>query len=111
MTLLERLAQLPDTALVPVAWVRELVAAANGAPGSTRGDDRALSLHRDADAVSTSDESGDRLLHAKEVAARLGCSVRYIYAKADTFPFTKRLGSMVRFSEAGLTRWLARRVA
>src|SRR2546423_1315271 len=51
----------------------------------------------------------DHLLTAREVAPRLGCSVRYVYAKAKTFPFTMRVGNLVRFSEAALERWLARR--
>lgn len=52
----------------------------------------------------------DCLLTAREVAARLGTSVRYVYEHADRFPFTRRLGSRtVRFSERGLERWLARR--
>lgn len=51
----------------------------------------------------------DRLLTAREVAPRLGCSVRYVYAKKDTFPFTVSVGTLVRFSAAGLERWLARR--
>lgn len=51
----------------------------------------------------------DRLLTAREVAPRLGCSVRYVYANARTLPFTVRTGTLVRFSAAGLDRWLARR--
>jgi predicted DNA-binding transcriptional regulator AlpA len=51
----------------------------------------------------------DRLLDAREVAQRIGCSVRYVYEHADTFPFTRRLSSrVVRFSQLGLERWLAR---
>ena len=55
----------------------------------------------------------DHLLTAQEVAARLGCSVRYVYAHAADYPFTVRLdqanGGPVRFSAAGLDRWLAKR--
>lgn len=50
-----------------------------------------------------------RLLTARVVAERLGCSVRQVYAKADTFPFTVRVGGMVRFSEVGLERFLTGR--
>ena len=53
----------------------------------------------------------DHLLTAQEVAPRLGCSVRYVYAHAGDYPFTVRLGKAnggpVRFSAAGLDRWLA----
>ena len=51
----------------------------------------------------------ERLLTASEVAERLGCSTRYVYAKADSFPFTRRLASrVVRFSLRGLEQWLSR---
>jgi len=48
----------------------------------------------------------ERLLTAAEVAQRLGCSTRYVYAKVGTFPFTVRVGGMVRFSNAGLEQWI-----
>jgi predicted DNA-binding transcriptional regulator AlpA len=52
----------------------------------------------------------DHLLTAKEVAPRLGCSARYVYAHAAEYPFTVRLGPQaVRFSAVGLERWLAKR--
>ncbi len=52
----------------------------------------------------------DRWLTARDVAARLGCSPRYVYSHAESFPFTVKLGKRaVRFSAAGLDRWLARR--
>jgi len=57
----------------------------------------------------TSLPAGDRWLTAREVAARLGCSPRYVYANADDFPFTRRAGALVRFSATGLEHWLARR--
>lgn len=50
----------------------------------------------------------DRLLTAGQVADRLGVSRRYVYEHADTLPFTRRLDGVVRFSEQGLARWLAR---
>lgn len=61
---------------------------------------------------SNGSKPGDpHLLTAEQVAERLGCSRRYIYAKAPGFPFTVRLGRLVRFSAAGLERWLMGRVA
>lgn len=52
-----------------------------------------------------------RLLKAADVAERLGCSVRYVYAKAPTFPFTVHIGGLVRFSEPGLEQWIRGRAA
>ena len=52
----------------------------------------------------------DRLLTANEAADQLNVSRRWIYRKADTLPFTRRLsGGTLRFSSAGLTRWQASR--
>jgi len=51
----------------------------------------------------------DRLLSAAEVAARIHCSTRLVYARARTWPFTVRDGRLVRFSASGLDRWLANR--
>jgi predicted DNA-binding transcriptional regulator AlpA len=56
--------------------------------------------------VSRSD--ADRLLTAEEVAARLQRSVGWVYRQAKHWPFTRRLTRRtVRFSEAGLQRFLA----
>lgn len=51
----------------------------------------------------------DRLLTAKDVAPRLSCSPRYLYAHAADYPFTVRLGNLVRFSEQGLERYVTGR--
>jgi predicted DNA-binding transcriptional regulator AlpA len=82
----------PDASVtVPRAWVAELLDAAP-APAPTR----APPLY----------------LTAAEVAKRLGCSPRHVYRSASTWPFTVRVAPKVlRFSEAGLERWLARRRA
>ena len=54
----------------------------------------------------------DRLLDAKEAAARLGVKTKWMYSHADRLPFTKRLGDRtLRFSEQGLTRWMETRKA
>lgn len=53
----------------------------------------------------------DRLLTVKQVADRLSTSPKFIYAHArrGDYPFTRHLGKKVlRFSEQGLARWLAR---
>ena len=52
----------------------------------------------------------DVLLTAGQVAERLHCSPRYVYAHAGAFPFTVRLAPhAVRFSASGLERWVANR--
>jgi excisionase family DNA binding protein len=50
----------------------------------------------------------DRWLSVAEVAERTGFSVDYLYRHAGKFPFTRRQGRSLRFSEAGLARWMAR---
>lgn len=50
----------------------------------------------------------DRLLEPAEAAARLGVTIRWLYRHAHELPFTRRMGRKVlRFSEAGLQRFLA----
>ena len=49
---------------------------------------------------------GDRLLTVDEVVRRTGMSRDYIYRHANAFPFTRRLGRSLRFSERGMLRWL-----
>lgn len=48
----------------------------------------------------------DELLTADQAAQRLGVSKRWVYRKADTLPFTRRLDTgTLRFSARGLERW------
>ena len=48
----------------------------------------------------------DALLTASEAAERLGVSPRWMYRKAESLPFTRRLsGGTLRFSAKGLERW------
>lgn len=51
----------------------------------------------------------ERWLTVREVAARLGCSTRYVYEHRRHWPFTRELpdGGGVRFSEKGLAHWMA----
>ena len=52
----------------------------------------------------------ERLLPPAETAARMGVTVRWLYRHASALPFTKRLSRKVlRFSEAGLLRYIATR--
>lgn len=54
----------------------------------------------------------DRMLTAGEVAERLHCSKQHVYREARRWPFTRKLARRVlRFSETGLERWLARQRA
>lgn len=112
MTLRDRLRALVDAVpaggivTLPRDWLAEALAAENGASGSARRDD--LGDGRPGTPPPT---STDHLLTAREVAERLGCSVRYVYAHAKTWPFTVQLdGRAVRFDADGLARW-TRRVA
>ena len=54
----------------------------------------------------------DRLVKIGEAAALLGMSTDWLYRNADRLPFTRRTGRRtLRFSERGLTRYLADREA
>jgi predicted DNA-binding transcriptional regulator AlpA len=53
--------------------------------------------------------SADRLLTVKQAAAQLGHSEDWLYRHAAKFPFTVRTGRDVRFSAAGLARWIRNR--
>lgn len=65
---------------------------------------------REAPAQSPPAPAPDRLLTAEQVAEVLGVSTDYVYRQAGKWRFAKKLGPKVlRFSEAGLQRWLASR--
>jgi predicted DNA-binding transcriptional regulator AlpA len=50
----------------------------------------------------------DNLLTPEQAAEILGQSVRWLYRHAAKLPFTRRLSRKnLRFSEAGLRRWIA----
>jgi len=52
--------------------------------------------------------STDDLLTVDEAAATLRVSPRWLYRHAKTLPFTRKLSRKVlRFSRAGIARWLA----
>lgn len=52
---------------------------------------------------------GDRLLDVQEAAAKLGTSRDYLYRHSSKLPFTVRMGRQVRFSEAGISRYIRQR--
>jgi predicted DNA-binding transcriptional regulator AlpA len=47
----------------------------------------------------------DENLDVNEAARRLGVSKSWLYHKADSLPFTLRIGRSLRFSAKGLERW------
>lgn len=52
----------------------------------------------------------DRLLTAGQAASVLGVTKRWIYTRAAQLPFARHLSRRtLRFSEAGLRRWMERR--
>jgi predicted DNA-binding transcriptional regulator AlpA len=54
----------------------------------------------------------DRLLDVEAAAALLDVRPRWLYDRARVLPFARKLGGRtLRFSEAGLRRWLERRRA
>lgn len=68
---------------------------------------RALGSSAKAPDASSPD---DRLLTVEEAAQIARVSKRWLYARASNLPFTRKLShKVVRFSEAGLRKWLATR--
>ena len=55
-------------------------------------------------------EDEDRLLGVQEAAAKLGRSVDSMYRHAGKYPFTVRDGRNLRFSEAGINRYIRQRM-
>ena len=65
----------------------------------------AAPTHRDPDRPTD-----DRMLGAGEAAAMLGVSVRWLYRHSKQMPFARKIApKIVRFSRAGIVRWLATR--
>ena len=58
--------------------------------------------------TDTTSEAG-KLLTVKEAASRTGMSEDWLYRRARSLPFTVRVGRSLRFSEAGLDRWVRSR--
>jgi predicted DNA-binding transcriptional regulator AlpA len=50
----------------------------------------------------------DHMLSIDEAVARLGMSRAWLYRHHGTLPFARKIGRKIVFSEAGLTRWLAK---
>jgi excisionase family DNA binding protein len=48
----------------------------------------------------------DHLMAVEEAADRLGISTDYLYRHADEYPFTRRIGSRLLFSSAGIDKFI-----
>jgi hypothetical protein len=60
--------------------------------------------------AAKSAEPADRLLSAADVAKALGVTCRWVQRRARRLPFARKLSDhAIRYSEAGLKRWLAHR--
>jgi predicted DNA-binding transcriptional regulator AlpA len=81
--------------LAALAALQGAVAARLVAPALVRSDGRSV--------------GNDCLLSATEAAKRTGMSTRWLWKHADTLPFARRIGRAVRFSPAGIEKWLATR--
>ncbi len=56
--------------------------------------------------ASPSPRESDRLVPVEEAAHRLGISTDYLYRHAQDYPFTRRLGSRLLFSSAGIDEFI-----
>jgi len=85
---LAKIADLPDAATVPVGWVREQLSGSGiGQQGGP-----------------------EELLTAEEAARRLGVSVDWLYRRARSLPFVKKLSRKVtRYSAEGIAAYLSAR--
>ena len=73
-----------------------------------RDPERQLPRGVDAPAGMVAAWSADDLLTVEEVSGILKVSVRWVYRHAKALPFSRRLSRKVlRFSRAGMARWLA----
>jgi predicted DNA-binding transcriptional regulator AlpA len=60
--------------------------------------------------AGTAREPEDRLLTAADVATALGVTIRWVQRRARRLPFARKLSEhAIRYSEAGLRRWMAHR--
>jgi predicted DNA-binding transcriptional regulator AlpA len=60
--------------------------------------------------AATNAPARDRMLDVNVAAAALGVTSRWLYRHHRQMPFTRRLSAKVlRFSEAGIAKWLATR--
>jgi excisionase family DNA binding protein len=65
-----------------------------------------------ANRIGDTDGAGhrDRLLNVKEAAEKLCVTKDYLYRNSSKLPFTVRMGGKLRFSEAGIERYIRQRM-
>lgn len=68
-----------------------------------------LTLRLTASASESAGPKEDHLLTVEEAALRLALAPDTLYRKAKTLPFTVRIGHQVRFSSAGIERFIRTR--
>jgi predicted DNA-binding transcriptional regulator AlpA len=62
------------------------------------------------ESMEASPQDADQTVNVQDAARLLGMSPTWVYRHADTLPFTRRVGRRaLRFSVAGIRRYLARR--
>jgi predicted DNA-binding transcriptional regulator AlpA len=69
----------------------------------------AASLLND-DETAAAKENGDKLLEVKEAAAKLASTPDWLYRKSGKLPFVVRMGRNIRFSEAGIEKYIRQRI-
>ena len=68
----------------------------------------AASLLNGAETTGTQG-NGDKLLEVKEAAAKLAVTEDWLYRKGNRLPFVVHLGRNIRFSEAGIEKYIRQR--
>ncbi len=63
-----------------------------------------------APSIEASPDGGERLLSAAQVADKFDLTVAWVQSHKNELPLVKMPGRTLRFSEAGLKRWIARRI-
>jgi len=97
------------TADVPLSAVPSLMAQAAALQAALAARLAGVSITSD-EPVGAHAPDAERLLTPPEAAALLGVTVTWLYRHAGRLPFARRLSrKALRFSEAGLRRWLATR--
>ena len=85
---------------VPAGWLRRLL------DGDS--EEGLAAAGREIVTAAGEPPTSEQLLTVEELAQRLSVTPDYVYRNASQWPFTRRLSpKMLRFSEAGLRRWLA----
>lgn len=92
---------------LPADIVEALLGKCSVAQGALVG--RLLALRASGNGQGQAEGNGDSLLTAKEAAAKLGMSEDYLYRNGSKLPFVVRIGRQVRYSEAGMEKFIRQR--